>query len=282
MSDDQEQQGDGGGEETRRGRPRKPITPFAMIAHDVWNNRKVRRAGPLGLLVFIFALTRNATRGRTGSFAASELEPWYLADQLRISEPEASQALQRAVEAGLLAIDGDVAVIVGWDETWARRSLTESEQRQIRRKNAGAGDPPPPPKKNKTSTRGADTQTKKEREKKRSPDFVRTNSEAGVRVAREAALEPPMSSEEEENAWVIIRRLGSFLGKEMKSTREEREHIARLLRRYALQDLIALLVHTCEQWAYRAEMRQHCNVFRIFSEKNVRESLAVAASERAS
>lgn len=115
---------------------RKPIGPFAIVSADIYANRKIRKAGRDGRDVFVFALTRNAARGRTGSFQASELDPDYVADMLQIDAQTAAQGLQRAIDAGLLAIDGEDARIVGWDETWARQAIGESEARKLRREKS--------------------------------------------------------------------------------------------------------------------------------------------------
>ena len=117
-------------------RRRTAIGLYAILSVEFFSNHKVRKAGrmtALGPFVYAFALTRNAKHGRTGSFPATELEPWFLADQLQIGEPEAAAALEACVGVELLAVDGKLAIVCGWDEAWARRSLTESEARVLRR-----------------------------------------------------------------------------------------------------------------------------------------------------
>lgn len=126
MSDEEESDD----EPVRKRRARLPA--FAILASDFWNNRKIRKAGRNGRDVFLFALTCNASRGRTGSIPAGDLDAWYLSDQLKIPEADASSGLVAAIEARLLARDGDRIVICGWDETWSR--VDETSARTERRR----------------------------------------------------------------------------------------------------------------------------------------------------
>lgn len=167
---------------------RASIPAFAIITHNFFANRKVRRAGNLGSLVFVFALLRNAERGRTGSFPASDLEPWYLADQLMIGEPEAVQARARAIEAGLLRIDGDNAVIVGWGPEWSRASVSESEARQLRRQR---GEPDQNQNQN---------QNKNKNKNKRSPDKSGLGPDDVRTIKRKSPLREDWGPREQEIA----------------------------------------------------------------------------------
>lgn len=156
---------------------RKRLPPFAMLASDLYSNRKIRKARALGAQVFVFALLKNAEHGRSGSFPATELEDWYLAEQLMLTEEQAREGLARAIDAGLLEIRGEHAMIVGWDEGWARRSLTESEARMLRRKAT-----PSLPEKQKEKKRESNT--------KSSPELVRTESGQSPDTSRRRSAGP--------------------------------------------------------------------------------------------
>lgn len=154
-------------------RRRKPIPFFAIVASDIWGNSKVMRAGADGALEYIFALTQNAQRGRTGTFPAKDFEPWYLARVLGMDEQRAEHARQRCVDAGLLAIDGDMVRIVGWDDQWSRDELTAQERetkRAERAKRARGKKPDQDPDKRSESEIESETQTKSK------PDTVGTLS----------------------------------------------------------------------------------------------------------
>ena len=117
---------------------RAALPPYAIVSSAIWNSRKVRRAGAYGALVFIFALTKNAAHGRTGRFPASELDVDHVADQLRLAEDLAREGVSQCVKAELLAFESGFAHVVGWDDDWARRTLSESEKRSLRRTRSQA------------------------------------------------------------------------------------------------------------------------------------------------
>lgn len=100
---------------------------WAKLDPGFYSNRKVIRAGRNGREVFVFALCANASRGAKGSIPAQDLEPWYVARQLGVSEEDAEDGVTRALAAGLLVRVGDDVQIKGWDDDWSRRPLTRSE-----------------------------------------------------------------------------------------------------------------------------------------------------------
>lgn len=90
-------------------------------------------------MVFVFALTRNAERGRSGVIPVMDLDAWYVADQLMITELEAAEGLAAAIASNLLAPDDsdDTMIrIVGWSDEWARGSMTEAERKRLQRTRA--------------------------------------------------------------------------------------------------------------------------------------------------
>lgn len=114
---------------------------WAKLDPGFFSNRKVLRAGRNGREVFLFALCINAQRGAHGRIPAADLEPWYVADQLRITEADAVDGVTKAGNAGLLVQDGDEVVIVGWGGDWARRPMSRAEiQKAYRARQAGRDD----------------------------------------------------------------------------------------------------------------------------------------------
>lgn len=112
---------------------------YAKLDAGFHSNRKARKAGLLGRAVFVFTLCQNAARGGTGSIPEEDLEPWYIAEQLQVSEDEAREGVERAVAAGLIAIADGRVEICGWNEDWGKRPLSDRERQQRRRdKNSGA------------------------------------------------------------------------------------------------------------------------------------------------
>ena len=101
---------------------------FIKVAADLDSNPKVRRAGRAGREVFLFVLRRCNLQERDGRCSLANVEPWYLADQLMMPEAEAAEGVERAIAAGLLAIDGDQVVICGWDDEWAKRPADGAER----------------------------------------------------------------------------------------------------------------------------------------------------------
>ncbi|NUO49775.1 MAG: hypothetical protein HOV80_13045 [Polyangiaceae bacterium] len=103
---------------------------WCKVASNLDSHPKIRRAGRNGREVFLFALRRNAEPGNPvpGRLPKAQLEAWYIADQLMMSESDASDGIARAVTAELLVVDGDAYQIVGWnDDEWGR-PFTGSER----------------------------------------------------------------------------------------------------------------------------------------------------------
>jgi len=109
------------------------IRRFAKVAADLDSNPKILRAGRNGREVYLFVLRRNAGLERDGRVPASNIELWYLADQLKMSEAEAQEGVSRCVTAGLLRIAGDHVLIAGWDDDWAKRPMDEAERKAKQR-----------------------------------------------------------------------------------------------------------------------------------------------------
>lgn len=280
---DNEEQTDDNSAERKPGR-RQPIAAFAILTHDLFANRKVRRAGAFGALVFVFALLRNAARGRKGFFPAADIEPWYLGDQLQIGEDEARKGLERAIAAGLLAIEGDTAVICGWDESWARHSISESESRQLRRLRGLGAEPESNPEKKTKKSEREKTQTRSE---KRSPDSARTKSGHGVF----GPLSPAISQEERADAEQIVGALHAYTGASYHLV-EELEAVVSLRRKgHSAKNLVLLAQYTADDnglgWMNKTDrdgrpyMRGNLNPTTVFSENHVGKYLTNAISPAA-
>lgn len=103
---------------------------WCKVASNLDSHPRIRRAGRNGREVFLFALRRNAEPDNPvpGRVPAVMLEPWYVADQLMMTEAEAVTGVTAAVTAGLLVQDGDQFVISGWEGDWGKRPLEGKER----------------------------------------------------------------------------------------------------------------------------------------------------------
>lgn len=98
-------------------------------------NRKVRRAGRAGREVFLFLLRRIAQVDAPGEVAADELDHVFVADLLMMTVDEAASGVHAAVAAGLIEISDGRARVVGWDDEWGKRPLTEAQRKARQRAN---------------------------------------------------------------------------------------------------------------------------------------------------
>jgi len=256
---------------------RKAIGVFAIVTPEIYSNPKVRKSGPYGLVTFQFALTRNAARGRTGAIPASDMEPWYIADQTMISLQQAEEGLQRAIAADLLYpdIEGETEVIRidGWDETWARQAINDSERRVRDREKQKQRE-----KQNQTENQ-KESETKTQTQKKRSPD--KSGQGSGV-----WDLARPATKAESDQAAKILRRLTEYTGNPWTSGQERNLVVGLLRSNHNPLHLECLVAYQCDDdgrgFLNRTDsdghyhLRQHLVPFKIFDEKTIREHLAAA------
>ena len=139
---------------------------WCKVASNLDSHPKIRRAGRLGREVFLFALRRNAEPGNTGDgrLPAEELADWYIADQLLMSVTEAVTGVTAAVTAGLLALEGDSYLIVGWKEGWGKDNGSGAERTARWRENRKIQSVTPPvtsPNVTVTTGDGCDTDQKR-------------------------------------------------------------------------------------------------------------------------
>lgn len=110
--------------------------PYAKLAADIHTNRKIRKAGRLAREVYIFALCRNRLRDQNGVVPHDDLDPWYLADQLLMPEPEAIAGLEACFRERLLESTDHGIEIVGWEDEWGMAPKTEAERKSTQRDKA--------------------------------------------------------------------------------------------------------------------------------------------------
>ncbi len=103
---------------------------FCQVDAHLDTNPKIRRAGRDGREIFLFLLRRVAVGNTSGTVPLKYLEPWYLADQLMMSEDEARNGTSRAVTSNLIVLDETAGVVrvVGWADEWGRRPMTGAER----------------------------------------------------------------------------------------------------------------------------------------------------------
>ncbi len=187
---------------------------WCKMASNLDSHPKIRRAGRSGREVFLFVLRQNAEPGNPvpGRLPIDRLEPWYLADQLMMPESDAVTGVTRAVEAGLLLLDGHSYLIVGWEAEWSkeledRRDATRErvakyrEARDERLKKAvteryaalpnvtdvtGTESTPRREEKRREETRGEEKRTKSRGSaapRALDPESVRLSHRLGVRIS---------------------------------------------------------------------------------------------------
>jgi hypothetical protein len=163
--------------------PRPPRIPsFAIVASDLWTNPKVFEASPDGVLVFVFALTQNAKRGRTGRFPASDIAPRLVAHLVfrDADELRAKCAIDSAVAARLLDIQPLEAFVCGWDEEWQRDELN-AQQALVRAKYRAE----------QTKTEDK-SETKKQKQKNNGRDVVTTTPDVVMTTKRDRKRQLPV------------------------------------------------------------------------------------------
>lgn len=102
---------------------------FAKMSGTLDSNRKIRKAGRNGREVFLWVMRQVAIRDSDGAIPTSDVTDFaYVADQLMCSEEDARDGFEMAVTASLLSVTGDSCSIVGWDDDWSRRAMSNGER----------------------------------------------------------------------------------------------------------------------------------------------------------
>lgn len=113
---------------------------FAKMAGALDSNRKIRRGGRNAREVYLWVLRQVALRDSAGGIPIADVTDFgYLAGQLMCSEDEAREGFERAVTVALLSVTESECLIVGWDDEWGRRAMSNAE-RQARFRGKGKGD----------------------------------------------------------------------------------------------------------------------------------------------
>ena len=108
---------------------------FAQMCAALDSNRKIMKAGRDGRDVFLWVLRQIALRASEGWIPAREVQDAEWLSRVLMCKPkEARDGLTRALEAELLAIDGDRCIAVGWTPSHGRTSQSGAE-RQARYKD---------------------------------------------------------------------------------------------------------------------------------------------------
>ncbi len=105
-------------------------TWFAKIDCNFHSNRKAMRAGRIGREVYIFVLCINATRGSLGEFPAEDLDYWYVAKQLEMTEEEARQGVDACTRERLIEIEDGLVRIVGWSNEYSKYPMGAAEKQK--------------------------------------------------------------------------------------------------------------------------------------------------------
>lgn len=109
---------------------------WGRIAADFHTNPKAVLAGVHGRAVFVFAICLNAADSMNGRLRRGYFGPNYLATHLGITVKQAAAGLDAAVASGLLRVDDQHVVMVGWDEEWAPARAGKDRQAEFRKRKA--------------------------------------------------------------------------------------------------------------------------------------------------
>lgn len=103
---------------------------WCKVASNLDSHPKIRKGGRNAREVFLFALRRNAdpTNPVPGYLPEGILDPWFIADQLMMTEAEAADGIARAESAQLIAREGRGWRIIGWEDEWGKRPATGAER----------------------------------------------------------------------------------------------------------------------------------------------------------
>lgn len=105
---------------------------FCQVDANLDSNPKIVAAGGLGAAVFLFVLRRIKVLGTDGWVRARDINPDYLASQLRFSASEMLSGVSAAVRAGLITdiADNGRVHVVGWSEEWDGFRRTRKEPKE--------------------------------------------------------------------------------------------------------------------------------------------------------
>lgn len=254
----------------------KRIPFFAIVASDMFDNPKVAALSPAGKLVWIHALLRNASSGRTGFVSASNFSPAFMARQTGTSHQEAATGLAECIEVGLLGREGVGEVcILGWDEKWKRAALTEADRvRKAEYRDRKAHDPVP----EEPEIRD---QNKNKSKSKRVPGPVHgqvqdKDSATPPAGGSRARSKPKFTLAELESVRVVLEKLSKQNGVRYTGTDAHKQLIVNQLRLgVAEMDLRAVVGYVADElgWKNKPEMVGYLRPETLFGPKTISKYL---------
>lgn len=233
------------------------------VAHDDWakmdarldSNPKIRRGGRNARDVFLFLLRRNRLLRCGGRLPLANIEHWYLADQLMISEKEAEEGVSRGVVAGLIAIEKDAVVICGFDSDWGGQApLSDAERSKKYRERHAAS------RETRDSSRDGrdESDASRRREEKRLEEKREKESTSGKPDIPVLSLVPaaPASDPVGEAAKPVIELLNKLTGKRYAADSDVvLENVRKLLsKKHTVETMLDVVRFKHGQWATDAKM----------------------------
>lgn len=227
---------------------------FAKMDINLDSHPKIRKAGRDGREVFLFVLRKNAALGRGGKIPASYVEPFYLAEQLMVTESEARSGLSRCVTADLLFVTGLEVEISGWDEEWGGRALSDAERKARQRKKAKESGTSNTESRDVTIGHEADRDDRDSHvEEKRREEKKREGGDGGA-----SAPIPPIPDRVAQIAELAIGEINRIGKHRFDPTAESAVKLARgLARRKRTDEEILLVIRSKKGWVSDEKMAEH-------------------------
>lgn len=252
----------------------KRIPFFAIVASDMFDNAKVAALSPTGKLVWIHALLRNASSGRTGFLSASNFTPAFLARQTGASPQEAATGLCECVEVGLLGRDDDGTVcILGWGEKWKRAALTEADRvRKAEYRERKALSP---------EDQREENESKNKSKRVHGPVHGQVQDESSAAPSAggsRSKSKPKYAPEELESVRVVLEKLSKQNGVRYTGTEEHKRLIVAQLRLGVTEmDLRAVVGYVADElhggWKNKPEMVGYLRPETLFGPKSISKYL---------
>jgi uncharacterized phage protein (TIGR02220 family) len=250
------------------------------VAHDDWakmdarldTSPKIRKAGRNGREVFLFLLRRNrllSGGGADGRVPASNIEPWYLAEQLMMSEADAVTGVGNAVTAGLIAVSGDFVTICGFNEEWGgKASLTPAEKQKAYRERGRA-------------KRDAESVTEACNESNALPRREEKRREEDMSGKPDAPVLTLLPNEPERNpiaeaAEPVIELLNRLTGKRYEpDSSVVTDNVRKLLgAKFTAADMQAVVSAKVAEWRHRPEMADYLRPSTLLRPSKFKEYIA--------
>lgn len=258
--------------------------PWIKIASNLDSHPKIRRAGRLGREVFMFALRKNGDSFVPGIVPGPMLDPWYIADQLMMTETEAQHGIQQCQLAGLLVQLDSSWSIVGWDDqewgvpehtekyTTSRREGGLARAKSATRGPGGAFQPASTSSAGPAETPASTSNQHSQVDKIRLEEIRVENTEAGppglvvaagtsrTRKPKAVYSEPELAS-----AFVVLEKLGAVSKTEYSGARAHLKLIVGRLREGLTEmDLRRIVAYCADEWEAKPEMQKYLRPETLF------------------